>query len=102
HSYPHDPRSPNRNGLPRPDPPPEIPQGPAPLSLIGTLSHYHPLDRSTKWLCQGTFGTWLIIREMWRARHVSAWQRSGGQVIVAASSRRALTESLRGTGRTHK
>src|SRR5882757_1725180 len=74
----------------------------APPSRIGTLTHYHPFDRSTKWLCQGTFRIWLIIREMWPARHVSAWQRSGGQAIVAASSRPALTEPLRGTGRTRK
>src|SRR5881227_3142093 len=56
----------------------------APPSCIGTLSHYHPFDRSTKWLCHGAFGIWLIIREMWPGRHVSAWQRSGGQVIVTS------------------
>src|SRR5437868_6686745 len=47
----------------------------APLSRIGTLSHYHPFDRSTKWLRQGTFETRLIFAEMWPPRHVGAWQR---------------------------
>src|SRR5882757_5297600 len=27
-------------------------------------SHYHLFDPSTKWLCQGTLGIWLIIHAM--------------------------------------
>src|SRR6266403_3002542 len=82
----------------RPDPESEIPQGRAAIP-VNTLSHYHPFDRSTKWLRHGTFGIWLIIRQMWLARHVSAWQRDGGQAIVAASSRPySPTEPRRGRG----
>src|ERR1700709_889294 len=63
---------PEPDRLPRPDPVPEIPPRAAPPSQIGTLAHYHPFDRSTKWLSQGTFVIWLIIRGMWPALHVSA------------------------------
>src|SRR5436190_18562681 len=52
---------------------------------IGTLSHYHPFDRSTKWLRHGTFETRLIFGEMWPPRHVGAWQHGVVQAIVAAS-----------------
>src|SRR3979490_1312238 len=69
---------------PRPDPLTGGSPKAASPSSIGTLSHYHPFDRSTKWLRHGTFGIWLIIRRMWLARHVGAWQRGGGQAIVAA------------------
>src|SRR4051794_26568657 len=78
-----------------PDPEPEIPQRAAPPSRIGTLAHY--LDRSTKWLCQGTFAISLIIREMWPASHVGAWQRSRGQVIVAGEFETCPDGTLRGT-----
>src|SRR4051812_41466174 len=59
-------------------------------SPIGTRTHYHPFDRSTKWPSHGTFAVGLIIRRMWRRRHVGAWQRSGGQAIVGARVRAAV------------
>jgi hypothetical protein len=54
-----------------------IPIGRAATDPAGSLSHYHPFDPSTKWLCHGTHTIWLINRVMWPISHGSAWQRSG-------------------------